>query len=117
MEEDPRIATWVWTRVEIASAVERRVREGRIDRDDRRRILERLDQVALHWDEVVELVAVARRACTLLARHPLRAADAGQLAAALHLCGEDPGGVTFVSLDLKLREAAEKEGLRLLPLD
>lgn len=42
--------------------------------------------------------------------HPLRAADALQLAAALVSCGEDPHGFSFLTGDDRLRLAAEREG-------
>jgi hypothetical protein len=47
--------------------------------------------------------------------HPLRAADAFQLAAALLWCEEDPSRETFVCLDDRLLEAARREGFRILP--
>ena len=55
------------------------------------------------------------RAARLLAVHPLRAADALQLAAALLWCEEQPHAEGFVSLDVKLREAAFKEGFTVRP--
>jgi uncharacterized protein len=60
---------------------------------------------------------VRRRAGRLVATHPLRAADAFQLAAALVWCEEQPAGETFVCLDEQLREAARREGFGLLPGD
>ena len=61
-----------------------------------------------------DLLAVRARACTLLARHPLRAADAGQLAAALLVQEQLGGGLAFVCLDQRLSLAAEKESLRVI---
>ena len=106
------MVTWGWTRVEIASAVERRVREGAIDRTQRRRLLDKFGSLAREWDEVTDLVAVRSKAEALLARHPLRAADAGQLGAALLVAAEDPG-ILFLCLDERLATAAELEGLRI----
>ncbi len=113
LAEDSEIVTWAWTRVEIASAIERRAREGAVSRRDRRQVLERLDTFADTWDEVTEVLAVRSRASLLLARHPLRAADAGQLGAAL-LVNEQLDGrpLSFMCLDRRLSEAAELEGLR-----
>ena len=113
LAEDSEIVTWSWTRVEIASAIERRAREGAVSRRDRRQVLERLDTFADTWDEVTEVLAVRSRASLLLARHPLRAADAGQLGAAL-LVNEQLDGrpLSFMCLDRRLSEAAELEGLR-----
>jgi uncharacterized protein len=50
----------------------------------------------------------------LLGRHPLRAADAAQVAAALLIAPSDPSQLTFVCLDARLAEAAEREGLRIV---
>lgn len=51
----------------------------------------------------------------LLAVHPLRAADALQLAAALRWCEDEPGGKAFVCLDDRLRAAARREGFSPIP--
>jgi predicted nucleic acid-binding protein len=114
LREDPSIVTWAWTRVELVSAVERRVRQGELSRDQRRAVLSRFDDLAGSWDEVVDLMAVRARAIALLARHELRAADAAQLGAALLTAEQDPSGLTFICLDARLTTAAEREGLRTL---
>ena len=112
LADDGALVTWAWTRVEIASAIERRTREGALSRRDRRQVLERLDFFADTWDEVTEILAVRSRASLLLARHPLRAADAGQLGAALLVNEQLDGGLlSFMCLDRRLSEAAELEGL------
>ena len=113
LSEDDHIVTWIWTRTEITSAIERRAREGAITRPQRREVLDRLGVLADRWDEVTEVLAVRSRASALLARHPLRAADAGQLGAALLVHEQLTGPLTFVCLDERLGAAAELEGLRL----
>lgn len=112
LADDSAIVTWAWTRVEITSAIERRARQVALSRHDRRQVLGKLDVFAGTWDEVTEILAVRSRASLLLARHPLRAADAGQLGAAL-LVNEQLGGepLPFMCLDRRLSEAAEREGL------
>ena len=117
LADDPQIATWVWTRVEVMGAVERRLRQGLLSRETRRAVLDSLDDLAAEWHEVSDVLSVRSRAGSLLARHPLRAADAGQLGAALLLRDQIAGEVTFVSLDGRLVTAAEREGLRVLELD
>ena len=52
---------------------------------------------------------------TTLSIHPLRTADALQLAAALIWAQESPQGLEFVCLDQNLREAAPREGFSILP--
>jgi len=58
---------------------------------------------------------VRARAARLLSLHPLRAADALQLAAALVWCRERTAEAPFVCLDDRLRLAAAREGFRVLP--
>ena len=115
LAEDERIITWVWTRTEIVSAIERRTREGSLLSMQRREVLARFDTFAGNWDEVTDVLAVRSRANALLARHPLRAADAGQLGAALLVQEQLAGPLTFVCLDQRVSLAAELESLRVLP--
>ncbi len=116
LTDDPGVVTWAWTSVELASAVERRARQGELGRSQRREALDRFDEVTRAADEVSDMLAVRRRARLLLGRHPLRAADAGQLAAALLIAAEeDAGKLGFVCLDERLAEAADREGLAALP--
>ena len=114
LREDPFVATWAWTRVELASAVERRARQGEISRSQRRACLDRFSAMAERWDEVSDFHAVRARALALLARHPLRAADAAQLGAALLAAEDAPASLTFVCLDEGLAAAADREGFRVL---
>ena len=51
----------------------------------------------------------------MLRVHPLRAADALQLAAALVWSRDRPDGRVFVSCDERLRDAAGREGFTVLP--
>lgn len=74
-----------------------------------------LDLVFQRGDEVPPSDAIRERARRLIALHPLRAADALQLAAALDWCGGNTRGESFVCLDDRLRGAATLEGFRVLP--
>lgn len=114
LEHDPMVATWAWSVVEITSAVERRFREGRLNAQGRREVLARLQILSGQWDEVTDTLTVRRQATRLLARHPLRAADAGQLAAALVLFDDRPEARGFVCLDDRLAHAAEMEGFTVI---
>ena len=115
LAEDSGVITWGWTWVEIVSAIERRARDGELARALRREVIDRFEAFSRNWDEVTDLLAVRARAGALLARHPLRAADAGQLGAALLAQQQLGGGLEFVCLDKRLSLAAELEGLR--PVD
>lgn len=74
-----------------------------------------LDAFADTWDEVTEVLAVRNLAAVLLARYPLRAADAGQLGAALLVQEQLTTPLTFVCLDQRLSAAAERGNLRIIP--
>lgn len=67
------------------------------------------------WTEVEPANAVREQAGRILRLHPLRAADALQLAAALVWCQGDPLQQEFVCLDQRLRVAARREGFTVLP--
>ncbi|WP_419947779.1 type II toxin-antitoxin system VapC family toxin [Candidatus Palauibacter sp.] len=109
--EDDHVVTWAWTRTEITSAIERRTREGTLTRGERRTALDRLRGFAAGWDEIIDLLAVRVRANAVLARHPLRAADAGHLGAALLVNEQLSDPLLFLCLDQRLCDAAEREGL------
>ncbi|MYA81943.1 MAG: type II toxin-antitoxin system VapC family toxin [Acidimicrobiales bacterium] len=111
LREDGVIVTWAWTKVEIVSAVERRTRDGDLTRAHRRSVMGRLDEFSESWHEVVEMLAVRSRASSMLARHSLRAADAAQLGAAVHVQEQIGVPLQLVVLDRRLAEAAEREGL------
>lgn len=65
--------------------------------------------------EIEPTPAVREQAGRVLRLHPLRAADALQLAAALVWCQGDPLQHGFVCLDPRLREAARREGFTVFP--
>jgi hypothetical protein len=67
------------------------------------------------WVEIEPSPAVRENAGRVLLLHPLRAADALQLAAALVWAGGRPAGHELVCLDERLREAAAREGFAILP--
>lgn len=99
----------------MVSAIERRTREYSLPRDRRREILDRLASFAATWDEIDDVLSVRSRAIRVLARHPLRSADAGQLGAALLIQEQLNETLDFVCLDSRLGNAAELEGLHVMP--
>ena len=109
LREDPQLAVWWSTPAECASALARLEREG-APADRVTEAFKRLDDLARAWTEVEpheEIRDIARR---LLRVHPLRAADALQLAAAYVAAERRPATLEFVTLDDRLRLAAMKEG-------
>ena len=115
VSDDPDVAVWMFTSVEILSAI------GRLDRGS-----EGLDDLIAemrtgvlgrypYWTLVTQVDAVRRRAERLVGIHPLAAADAMQLAAAQVASQDRPETLPFVTLDKVLAKAARLEGFRVLP--
>ena len=68
------------------------------------------------WYEIQPGRRIKALAQRLLRVHPLRAADSFQLAAALAVAEEEPSSIGFVCFDLRLNQAASREGLATLTL-
>lgn len=114
LEHDAAMLVWWGTPVECVSALARRERDGSLDSDAMRIALQRLRALTDQWHEVLPTSALRTAAERMLRVHPLRAADALQLAAALVAAERDPPSLEFVSLDDRLQEAASKEGFRVV---
>lgn len=115
IKADEDILVWWATRVECLSALARRRREGVLNIDAECKAKAILSALSAEWSEVQPSELVRQRAERLLVIHPLRSADALQLAAALIWAQENPHGLEMVCLDQTLREAAHKEGFTVLP--
>ncbi|MBM4060855.1 MAG: type II toxin-antitoxin system VapC family toxin [Planctomycetes bacterium] len=113
--DDPAVIVWATTGLEVASALWRRARAGDLTEAARTAAAESLAQLAASWSTAIDVAEVVTRARRVLAAHPLRAADAAQLAAALVCCRERTDHLEFVTLDKRLADAARREGLRVLP--
>ena len=107
---DKTIAVWWGTPVETVSAFARLARAGELDQRHLRMARTRLAALRGMWIEVQPGEALRELAEGLIERHPLRAADALQLAAALIWSRRRPQKRSFVCLDGRLAEAAGKEG-------
>jgi predicted nucleic acid-binding protein len=112
LEEDPDMVAWWGTSVECASAVARLRRDGHLDASQEAQALRRLEQLRRGWYEVVPGEAVRALALRILRLHPLRSADALQLAAALEWSGMPASGL-MVTFDDRLARSAELEGFQL----
>ena len=109
------IYTAALTEVEVRSALQRLVREGRVDTAQAQRLTQRVRQ---HFTRRYQLIRITRtvvaQAGLLVEYHPLRAYDAVQLACALtvrrlmHQRGLPPP--LFVAADTTLLAAARAEG-------
>jgi len=112
--EDPQVVVWWGSKIECASALNRLYREGALDSDNLQQALADLETLASGWLEIQPTEKIRRRALRLLRIHPLRAADALQLAASLVAADENPTLLHFVCSDQRLIDAAQKEGFKVL---
>ena len=108
--EDPAMCVWWGSEIECVSALARLEREDALAEAEMMTALERLDSLAQAWNEVQPVVAVRVAARRLLRVHPLRAADALQLAAAVVAAEGAPASLALVTLDERLASAARREG-------
>jgi uncharacterized protein len=106
---------WWATPLECHSALRRRYRESTLTAEALNAATERLRLLVQHADAVAPTDELRHKAGRLLAVHPLRAADALQLAAALVWCEEQPQGEGFATLDDRLAQAASAEGFTVQP--
>lgn len=113
--DDGELVFWWGTPVECSSSFARLRREGVISADDEQQVRRLVDQLAQCGTEIAPSEEVRSTARRLLLRHPLRAADALQLAAALVWAANIPDDLGFVCLDKRLRDAARIEGFTLFP--
>jgi predicted nucleic acid-binding protein len=111
---DPDVLVWMFTGVELLSAIARlgRLAQGLEDLAAAIR-LEALAQ-SRRWHRVTDVDGVRRRAERLVGVHPIAAADAMQLAAALVASGDRPETLPFVTLDRVLARSAQLEGFDVL---
>ena len=110
---DPDILAWWGSVVECASALARLESAGALDRKLDEQAAGRLRQLANGWHEIEPSEAVRETAVRFLRVHPLRTADALQLAAAFIAAEQRPASLEIVTLDERLAEAARKEGFPL----
>jgi uncharacterized protein len=115
LRSDTAAALWWVSPVECQSALYRRRRDKSLTDRELEVALLRLRSLTDNVDVIIPTVKVRDRAGRLLAAYALSGADALQLAAALAWCEEEPRSSGFVCLDLRLREAAHREGFTILP--
>lgn len=112
--DDSAVVVWVMSRVEIASAIARRRREEPSLTSEFDHTFRDIVKASDEWLAITNNVAVRDHAERIVRSHPLRAADALQLGAAIVAAEEEPMSLEFVTLDRRLADAAAKEGFRVL---
>ena len=115
-EKDPTMLVWWATEVECASAIARLEREGSLTQTAVTQAFDRLKRLAEAWHEVDPSDPIREAAVRFLRVHPLRAADALQLAAAFIAAERRPSSLEVVTLDDHLALAARKEGFVLVQM-
>jgi uncharacterized protein len=108
--EDSSMLVWWASEVECASALARLDRDGALDAAGIAEAFARLAQLAQAWHVVDPSDAIREAAVRFLRVHPLRAADALQLAAAFIAADRRPPTLAIVTLDERLATAATREG-------
>lgn len=110
VDQDPGMFVWWGTSIECVSAL---ARVGRLEPHRQQAINlahGRLKGLASAWQQVDPSELVRETAGRFLRVHPLRAADALQLAAAFVASDRRPASLELVTLDERLAAAARKEG-------
>lgn len=100
--------------VEVASAIERKYRDKEISAETREAAVVNLTD-GIDPIQLVELGAeTVSLAQGLLARYPLRAGDATQLASALLVRNQLKTPMRFAGFDSRLNKAADAEGFEII---
>lgn len=113
-QSDPEMLVWWATELECVSAICRRERDASVHAGHASSAFGRLKRLTESWHEVQAGDRVKATARRLLRTHNLRTADALQLAAAITIAQGDASRIVFLTLDDRLRVAAEREGLSLV---
>jgi predicted nucleic acid-binding protein len=112
--EDPSLLVWWGARIECASAIARMERGDAQPSSAITTAHARLAGFAADWGEVDPTELVREAAARFVRVHPLRAADALQLAAAFVASDRRPESLAVVTLDERLEIAARKEGFAVI---
>ena len=110
LEADAEVIVWWATEVECVSAIARQRRDGVLDDRQVLAAIERLASLVASWTEMEPTARVRATATRLCRTHPLRAANALQLAAAIVAADGEPRFLPILTLDDRLARAAEREG-------
>jgi uncharacterized protein len=116
-EDEPGLIVWWGSSVECASAISRAERDGRIDAAGSANALAGLRLLQSGWTEIDPTVRLRESAERMVRVHPIRAADAMQLAAALVAAEGQPAALPFLTLDGRLASAADREGFPVLRIE
>lgn len=114
--DDPAMLVWWASQIECVSALSRREREGALTSRATTLAHRRLGQLAAAWHEIDPSDAIREAAIRFLRVHPLRAADALQLASAFLAAERRPASLEIITLDERVTIAAQREGFVVIPV-
>lgn len=116
LARDAQVLAWWATPVECASAIARMERDGVLAPARAAAAFDRLEALRSSWHEVRPVEDLRSTAVRFLRVHPLRAADALQLAAAFLAAEAHPQTLEFVCLDGRLADVARREGFKVVAI-
>ena len=114
LASDRDVVIWMMTGVELLSALGRVGRTSQALADLLPGVRTDVMDLVTRCATVTDVDGVRRRAERLVGVHPLAAADALQLGAAMLASGDRPETLEFVTLDQQLARAAKLEGFRVV---
>ena len=114
LASDRDVVIWMMTSVELLSALGRVGRTSQALADLLPGVRADVMDLVTRCATVTDVDGVRRRAERFVGVHPLAAADALQLAAAMLASGDRPETLEFVTLDQQLARAAKLEGFRVV---
>jgi len=112
--DDPAMLVWWASEIECVSALSRLERDGALTSRATALAHRRLGQLAAAWHEIDPSETIREAAIRFLRVHPLRAADALQLAAAFLAAERRPASLEMVTLDERMGLAAQREGFAVI---
>lgn len=112
---DEDVLVWTLSKIEVLSALCRRFRENSLNEGAFELAKDRMNDFFDMVFEVVSISKVKERALRLLQVHPLKSADALQLAAVLVSTEEDPSRLPIICFEERLSRAARCEGFIVNP--
>lgn len=115
LASDREVVVWMLTPVELFSTMSRLGRSTPALDDLLPTVRADISDFLAACTTVTDVDGVRRRAERLVGLHPLSAADAMQLGAALVASGDRPETLEFVTLDRVLARSAQLQGFRVLP--
>ncbi len=115
LQKDKDVMVWTLSKIEVFSALCRRLRDNSLNEEAFESAKDRINDFFDMTYEIISISKAKARALRLLQIHPLKVADALQLASALIATEEDPARLPIICFDERLCQAAWREGFTVNP--